>query len=395
MPHIFKRATPRYAVIQALYWAIYCLMVGFASAFLLDRGFTNGQIGLILGLSYLFSAILQPVIGSLFSRQGVKLNNAIAMAYVPVAIIGLCVALLPLGRGPVAVLMGAVFTIQSMMQPSINALHQSLETEQDRVDFGLARGVGSAAYALSSFAMGRLLAHFAPSILPIAYGVGAALLALALVSLRTTTATGRASVDARGVSYADILREHPKLVLYMVGIACMFLVYSFIDSFLLQILLSIGGTSANLGTAITLSAMTELPAMVIFARLSRKGLGVKVFLISIWFWLAKDLLTFLAPSPQALYGVQLLNFFSVAVYVPGMMDYMRHTLPESQLLRGVTLAGTSTTLGSLAATIAGGWLMDAIGVRSALMAVQAFAILGTALLTLALGSAAKGRKRDA
>ena len=63
--------------------------------------------------------------------------------------------------------MAALFTVQSMMQPSINALHQSFETESDKVNFGLARGVGSAAFALSSFAMGRLLTRFAPSILPV------------------------------------------------------------------------------------------------------------------------------------------------------------------------------------------------------------------------------------
>ena len=74
----FGRATPYYALIQGLYWAIFCLMVGFASVFLLDRGFTNSQIGLILGVSYLLSAILQPVVGSVFSRRGLRLNNGIA-----------------------------------------------------------------------------------------------------------------------------------------------------------------------------------------------------------------------------------------------------------------------------------------------------------------------------
>ena len=76
MSNPIRRATPYYALIQGLYWAVFCLMVGFASAFLLDRGFTNGQIGLTLGISYLLSALLQPMVGSLFSRQGLKLNNA-------------------------------------------------------------------------------------------------------------------------------------------------------------------------------------------------------------------------------------------------------------------------------------------------------------------------------
>ena len=184
-------------------------------------------------------------------------------------------------------------------------------------------------------------------------------------------------MDSRGASYADLLRGCPSLALFLGGVGCMFLAYSFIDNFMVQIILSIGGQSGDLGTAITLSAMTELPAMMLFARFSRRGKGVRLFMISIWFWLAKDVLTLLAPNPQTLYAVQLLNFASCAVYVPGMMDYMRHVLPESQLLRGATLAGTATTLGSLLATIVGGWLMDGVGVRKALMIVQVFPAVGT------------------
>ena len=389
MRNPFRRATARYALIQGLYWAIYCLMVGFASAFLLDKGFTNGQIGMILGASYLLSAILQPVVGSLFSRRGLRLNHAIACVYAPVAVLALVILALPLGRGPLAVLMAVVFTIQSMLQPSVNALHQSMETKTDRVDFGLARGVGSAAYALSSFLMGRLLTRFAPSILPGVYGVAVVILIAVLFSVRADADVERAAAEVRGASYGTILREHPGMALFLAGVACMFLTYSFIDCFLLQIITSIGGQSSDLGTAITISAMTELPAMILFARLARRGLGLRLYMISIWFWLARDLLTLLAPSPQVLFAVQLLNFASCAVYVPGMMVYMQRTLPPGQLLRGVTLAGTATTLGSLAATLMGGQLIDGVGVRRALMIVQLFAVCGTVLLTIALGGAAR------
>ncbi len=387
-----RRPTTYYALIQGLYWAIFCLMVGFASVFLLDRGFTNAEIGLILGLSYLLSAIFQPLVGSVFSRSGIRLNVGIACAYIPVAALSLAVLALPLGRVPLAAMLAAMFTIQSMMQPSVNALHQCFEAGGERVNFGLARGVGSAAYALSSYVMGRLLTRFSPSILPGVYGAAVAAMIFALLCARTAAPAGRVGTDGGGASYISILRGCPSLALFLVGVGCMFLTYSFIDSFLVQIILSIGGASGDLGTAITLSAMTELPAMALFARFSRRGNGVRLFMISIWFWLAKDILTLLASNPQTLFAVQLLNFASCAVYVPGMMDYMRHVLPESQLLRGATLAGTATTLGSLLATILGGWLMDSVGVRQALMIVQFFAAGGTVLLTVALGRAIRQSK---
>ena len=391
MRHI-RRATLYYSVIQALYWAIYCLMVGFASAFLLDRDFTNSQIGLILGLSYLLSAFLQPVVGALFTRKGIPLNLGIAALYAPVAILALLMRFLPLGHLPLAVMTVTVFTLQSLLQPSVNALSASLETPTEKVNFSLARGIGSAAYALSSFLMGRLLLTFAAGVLlPLSYGAASVLLIACLLAAPMKGGGVRLTLRADDTSYRDILRRYPRMGLFLIGACLMFLTYSFIDNFLLQILLSIGGDSADLGTAITLSAMTELPAMALFARLCRKGKGLRVFRIAVWFWVAKDVLTFVAPTPGVLYAVQLLNFFSCALYVPGMMEYMRTTLPGSLLLRGATMAGTATTLGSLIAALAGGSLIDALGMRTALAAAQVPAALGAVFLTIALTASAGQR----
>ena len=392
---MLHRQQAHYALIQGLYWAVYCLMVGFASAYMLDVGFTNAQIGLVLGSSYLFSMVLQMVIGAWFSRHIRRLNQAVACKYIPVVVLSLGVMLLPLGKGPLAAALAAMFTIQSMMQPSVNALHQSFEQEGQPVNFGLARGVGSAAYALSSFAMGRVLVRFSPGILPAVYGVVTLALILALLTARTRPLIKAGTrEDERGASYAGILKKQPTLILFLLGAGCMFLTYSFIDNFLLQILISIGGNSASLGTAITLSAMTELPAMLLFAHFGAKGRGLRIYLASIWFWLLKDILTFFAGSTGMLYAVQLLNFFSCAIYVPGMMYYMRRMLPLVHLLRGVTLAGTVTTLGSLIATVLGGWLIDAAGVRTALGLVQIFAVSGTVMMTIALVYADRYRPSD-
>ena len=391
MRHI-RRATLYYSVIQALYWAIYCLMVGFASAFLLDRGFTNSEIGLILGLSYLLSAFLQPVVGALFTRKGIPLNLGIAAFYAPVALLALVMRFVPLGHLPLAVMAVTVFTLQSMLQPSVNALSASLETPAEKVNFSLARGIGSAAYALSSFLMGRLLLTFAAGVLPLSYGIASAALIACLLFAPVNRGEGvRLTLRTDDTSYRDILRRHPRMGFFLIGACLMFLTYSFIDNFLLQILLSIGGDSADLGTAITLSAMTELPAMALFARLCRKGKGLRVFRIAVWFWVAKDVLTLVAPTPAVLYAVQLLNFFSCALYVPGMMEYMRTTLPAPLLLRGATMAGTATTLGSLIAALAGGSLIDAVGMRTALAAAQAPALLGAVFLTIALTASAARR----
>ena len=75
-----RRVTASYALIQSLYWVTSGLMFNFASAYLLDRGFTNGGIGALLGAAYGLSAVLQPLLTALFNRAGVRRSAALACA---------------------------------------------------------------------------------------------------------------------------------------------------------------------------------------------------------------------------------------------------------------------------------------------------------------------------
>lgn len=288
-----------------------------------------------------------------------------------------------------------LIALQSMLQPSVNALSLSMETKEEAVNFAAARGTGSVAYALSSFAAGRLLAHFDPGILPWLYLA----VQLALIAVLWTVRT-EGEAPERGMReeklrkqgnlpYRIMLRTYPHLRLFVPGMICLFCTYSFIDSFLIQIVLSIGGTNADLGTAITAGAILEFPAMLLYAWLCRKKLGMKVFRISIWIWLVKDVLTAFAGSTSALFAVQMMGVACCAIYVPGMMHYMRTSLPPGLLLRGATLAGTATTVGSLIAALTGGWLIDHAGVHRALLLSLIPAALGAWLMDRAIGRAAR------
>ena len=65
-----RRFRIEYAIIQGLYWALYCVLFGFASVFLLNQGYTNSEIGVILALGFLGSAILQQFVAVFADRTG-------------------------------------------------------------------------------------------------------------------------------------------------------------------------------------------------------------------------------------------------------------------------------------------------------------------------------------
>ena len=56
--------TSHYSWIQGCFWMAYCILLSFSSVYLLDQGFSNTQIGLLLGLSGLLTALLQPFVGA-------------------------------------------------------------------------------------------------------------------------------------------------------------------------------------------------------------------------------------------------------------------------------------------------------------------------------------------
>lgn len=64
-----KNVTLYYGLIMAVYSIAYVTMSAFSSVYLLDVGFTNGNVGVLLAIGSLLSVLLQPVVGSLIDRN--------------------------------------------------------------------------------------------------------------------------------------------------------------------------------------------------------------------------------------------------------------------------------------------------------------------------------------
>ena len=64
-----KNLTAGYALIQGFHWMGYAGLMGFASVYLLDNGFSNTQIGGVIAIAGVVSAILQPILAGYADRQ--------------------------------------------------------------------------------------------------------------------------------------------------------------------------------------------------------------------------------------------------------------------------------------------------------------------------------------
>ena len=73
-----KHLSVRYGTIQGCYWMGYAALMGYASVYLLEKDFTNTQIGLLTAISCIVSAVLQPALASYADRdrKSTRLNSS-------------------------------------------------------------------------------------------------------------------------------------------------------------------------------------------------------------------------------------------------------------------------------------------------------------------------------
>ena len=82
----------RYACIHGFYWMICCAMIGYASVFLLDKGFDNTTIGIVLSISNILAVFGQPAVASYMDKTS-RLSLRMLISCILVVIIGLSLIL--------------------------------------------------------------------------------------------------------------------------------------------------------------------------------------------------------------------------------------------------------------------------------------------------------------
>lgn len=116
--------TAGYACIQSSYWLSFSAVMGFTSLYLLDAGFTNTEIGIIIAIAGLISAVLQP----LFARYADKpkspsLKKIILL--VTAVLLLMSLTLFFLYRGSVllnGIFYGGCIMLLQLLLPLINSL---------------------------------------------------------------------------------------------------------------------------------------------------------------------------------------------------------------------------------------------------------------------------------
>ncbi len=378
-----KNATAFYAVIQALYFFMLAMVNVYASAYLLNRGFRNSQIGIILGIGNLGAVGIRLLSASVITRTGIRIGSLMIGMSVTIVLLSLALLLLPLYGVAFSVVYVLVFMLVQAMTSSVNSLYRGYHEAGTKINFSAARGFGSAAYSISSLSVGLVVQRFSPDILPGLYIVPCILLGIVVFIFNAPNVTEQSSNMTKREKRI-FMREYPQFYLFFAGAFCLSVTNGFTETYLLQIIQRVGGGSSNLGVAVFISAMMELPAMLIYRRFADRVGNRRLLAFAALLWALKNFLIMLAPNVYLIYAAELIQFGGYAMYVPAGVRYVAHTLPESAFLKGQSLVDSAFTAGCLVASFVGGPMIDLVGLGPTLCGVQIFSVGGVILFSSAM-----------
>ena len=217
----------KYSWIQALSCLGMCAMLGYASVFLLYRGFSNASIGVVISISSIISTILQPTLAAFVNKtKKITLKDfiSIVMGISTIFAIAACFIKSQLLLGIVIIIMSALL-MGSM--PLITSLTFEYEKHGYKINFGLARGIGSASYAIMSLVLGYLTKMYNPSIIPLFYVISTIGLLMLIYSFRISKdelssldnkINEKVEEDEVGLTMIQFVKKYKKFMFLVLGI---------------------------------------------------------------------------------------------------------------------------------------------------------------------------------
>lgn len=383
-----------------------CMILGYANNFLLAIGLSSTMVGIVLALGNVLATVCQPILATYVDKTHADVNKIVIYCAAIVAILAVLLVILARISFVGAVLFVILFGLLSSLMPLLNAMAFAFESHGISLNYGFARGIGSAIWAITSWGVGRLLMVFSPRLMPLFYAVVLVGMIPIVRSFRMkdediVTSESREVIDVSvdeeettaivKVETEDIpektgtftfFKKYKKFFLFLLGLIFVYMDHTIINNFFFNVVSRIGGNASTQGNALFIAAIVELPAMLLFDQFKEKIDITTLLKLSAIMFSVKHVLTWIAPNIMIIYVAQALQFFAYAIYIPASVYYVNALFDKGDAVKGQSIATMSMTIAGVLAALTGGAMIDALGVQMTLFVGALISITGTAIMLI-------------
>ena len=399
-----KRLNVSYAGIQATYWMVYAVVGSFASVFLLARGYSNSEIGVILAVANVVAVVLQPMVAD-FADRSKKISLVGLIEIMTIVMLVFMVGLFVFQQKSLAlsVIFLMLLAWHTSLQPLINSLNFKLEESGLKINFGVARSMGSLAYSILCAFMGTLVEKHSVSIMPVS-GVVVILMLMAslfatkkmfdkAVAAKTVTEQAvQATADKEEVeeiNLIDFLKRNKVFLILNIGVLGIFFSNQVLNNYMIQIVTSVGGDSEDMGRILSIMAFLEIPLMVCAGSLRKKFSCELMLKIAAIGFTVKIALHYVATTVAMIYFAQLFQLISFGLFLPVMVMFINEVMSKGEAVKGQAFFTMMSTVASIIGSLIGGVILDISGAKMLTLIATIITAAGTVILIMSIDKVKK------
>ena len=406
-----RKLNIHYASLHGTYWAYFGVLGAFSSIYLLDKGYSNWEIGILLAVANTIAIVVQTLLSGV-ADTGNKKTIFTTIEIITIGNLLLSTALIFQKQRSIllTIVFMLCFALMMANQPFINAVNRRLEETGVRIAFGTCRSIGSLAYAIVCFFLGTVVENSGPSILPL---IGDFSLILIIVAVAATfmaykkainekelsakaalergigaeekalnVQTSAETDDGEIITLGEFIRSNRLFFVMSLGILGLYFANTVPNAYMAQIVSNVGGNSEDVGRIFSVLAVTEIPTLILFDKLYER-FSCKVMLrfsaIAYVAWIG---VITIANNVGMIYAAQMVHFFSFPLFLPAMVRFIDDNMRAGEAVRGQTLFTVMTTIGNMLASLVGGAVLDLAGARVLLTIGTTAAVIGAIIIFL-------------
>lgn len=361
--------------LQGLYWMLFCVSSGFISLYLQGRGLSNGGIGTVTAIFGILAALLQPVLGGITDRSNrLTWRHMILILAIPYLAICVIMPFIP-GAWAGAIFMGLLILLGNTIMPFINTAHYHYSHQGEFINFGVARGIGSGLYAVLALVIGFLAERYGIEMVPVTGILIASLFTLVVFRMPSSRELTEKAPREKVLQKGFLLR-YPAFTFMLLATLLMLTAHNILNTYLLQIIQSVGGNSSQLGIALAIQAVVEVPVLFGFSRLLKHFRPKTLMLIAAVGFALKAFMYALSGSVSMIYLIQIAQMLSFAIFASASVYYTSEAIPKEDQASGQAYMTSMMTVGTVLGSLSGGWILELSGMTTMLSVNVIIAMVG-------------------
>ena len=385
-----------YACMQGTYWMLYGILSSFASVFLLSRGYSNSEIGVILAAANVAAVVLQPLAADLADRSG-RVSLIGITQWMTVMMMVMTIGLFTFQKKSLA--LSAIFVLliawHTILQPLVNSLNFRLQECGVHINFGMARSLGSLAYSILMAVLGTVVENHGTGVLPV---TGEIVMVMLLISLFVTKRQydkarreNLKEVQSRGepeedgeINLISFVRRNKVFFIVNIGVVGLYFSNSVLNNYMMQIVSDVGGNSEDMGRILSLMAFLEIPTMFCFDALRRRFSCQLMLKAAAAGFTVKIALCWAAQSVAMIFAAHLFQLVSFALFLPAMVHFIDEIMSRGEAVKGQALFTTMITVTTVFSSLVGGVILDLSGAKMLTLTATLVTAVGAVIIFLSV-----------